>query len=252
MRATLPQDGGQQAVGAGWFVGGSLAYESSRLSSEDQLNSGKGQAGFAALTVKYQTGPWLFGAAAFGGAGQFDTSRVITLPGFGAVAKGNPDTANLGLLLRASYTIGREEFYLRPTLSLSTIHVRTGAYQESGGGVLNLSVNSASQTTAMLTPMLEVGGRIALDDAMTLRPFVSAGVSVLSTDQWQQTGRLVSAPAGVGGFSTAVPIDRIVGRVSAGVQLYTGGMLDVRLMYEGEYGGNLTAHGGSLVMSLTF
>ena len=246
------QIGGQQAVGAGWFVGGSLAYESSRLSSEDQLNSGKGQAGFAALTVKYQTGPWLFGAAAFGGAGQFDTARVITLPGFGAVAKGNPDTANLGLLLRASYTIGREEFYLRPTLSLSTIHVRTGAYQESGGGVLNLSVNSASQTTAMLTPMLEVGGRIALDDAMTLRPFVSAGVSVLSTDQWKQTGRLVSAPAGVGGFSTAVPFDRVVGRVSAGVQLYTGGMLDVRLLYEGEYGGSVTAHGGSLVMSLNF
>jgi outer membrane autotransporter protein len=118
--------------------------------------------------------------------------------------------------------------------------------------VLNLSVDSASQTTAMLTPMLEIGGRIALDDEMTLRPFVTAGVSVLSTDQWKQTGRLISAPAGVGGFTTAVPIDRVVGRVSAGVQLYTGRMMDFRLQYEGEYGGNLTAHGGSLVMSVNF
>ena len=252
LSSTTWQIGGQREIAAGWFLGGSLAYENSRLSSEDQLNSGRGQAGYAALTLKYQTGPWLFSAAAFGGAGQFDTSRVITLPGFGAVAKGNPDLANLGMLLRASYTIGREAFYLRPNLSLSAIHVRTGAYQESGGGVLNLSVNSASQTVAMLTPMLEIGGRVALDDGMILRPFLTAGVSVLSTDQWKQTGRLISAPAGVGGFATVVPIDRIVGRVAAGVQLYTGRMMDFRLQYEGEYGGSLTAHGGSLVMSLNF
>ena len=246
------QIGGQKDIGTGWFLGGSLAFENSRLSSADNLNSGNGQAGYGAVTVKYQTGPWLFAASAFGGAGEFNTSRIITLPGFGAVAKGSPDTSNIGLLLRGSYTIGREEFYLRPSLSLSTIHVRTGAYRESGGGVLNLSVDSAAQTTAMLTPMLEIGGRIALDDGMLLRPFVTAGVSILSNDQWKQTGRLVSAPAGTSGFTTTVPMDQIVGRVSAGVQLYTGSAMDFRLQYEGEYGGNLTAHGGALVMSVKF
>ena len=61
---------------------------------------GRGQGGHAALTAKYQTGPWLFAAAGFGGAGSFGTSRVITLPSFGSVAKGSPTTAQLGVLLR--------------------------------------------------------------------------------------------------------------------------------------------------------
>jgi len=135
---------------------------------------------------------------------------------------------------------------------LSTINVRTGAYRESGGGVLNLSVNSTSQTTAILTPMLEIGGRVAIDETMVLRPFLMAGVSFLSNDQWKQSGRLVSAPTGAGGFTTSVPMDQVAGRVTADVQLYTGRLMDFRLQYDGEYGGTLTAHGGSLVVSLEF
>ena len=246
------QIGGQKDLGSGWLLGGSLAYEMSNLSSTDKLNSGNGQAGYGALTLKYQTGPWLFAASAFGGAGQFNTSRVITLPGFASVAKGNPDTSNIGLLLRASYTIGGESFYARPSLSLATVRVGTGAYREAGGGVLNLAVDSASQTTAMLTPMLEIGGRVPLGDDMLLRPFVVAGISVLSSDKWQQTGRLISAPAGSGSFTTAVPMDQVVGRLTVGAQLYTSQMLDFRLQYDGEYGGSLTAHGGSLTMALRF
>ncbi len=249
---TTWQIGGQQQVAPGWFVGGSLAYENTWLSSTDGLNKGNGQAGFGALTVKYQTGPWLFAASAFGGAGQFNASRTITLPGFASIAKGSPDTSNMGVLLRAGYTIGREEFYLRPNISLSTIHVRTGAYRENGAGALNLSVDSAQQTTAMLTPMLEIGGRVALDDGMVLRPFLTAGISVLSNDAWKQTGRLTGAAPGTGGFTTTVPMDQVVGRVGAGVQLYTGKLMDFRLQYDGEYGGNLTAHGGSVVISVKF
>ena len=252
INTTTWQIGGQTDLGSGWLLGGSLAYENNWLSSADSLNKGNGQAGYGAVTLKYQTGPWLLASSVFGGAGQFNTSRIITLPGFGSVAKGNPDTANVGLLLRASYTVGGESFYLRPSLSLSTINVRTGGYRETGAGALNLSVDGASQTTAMLTPMLEIGGRIAIDETMTLRPFLMAGVSFLSSDQWKQTGRLISAPAGAGGFTTSVPMDQVAGRVTAGVQLYTGRLLDFRVQYEGEYGGTVTAHGGSLVMSVKF
>ena len=252
LNTTTWQIGGQTDLGSGWLLGGSLAYENAWLSSADSLNKGNGQAGYGAVTLKYQTGPWLLASSVFGGGGQFNTSRIITLPGFGSVAKGSPDTANVGLLLRASYTVGGEDFYLRPSLSLSTINVRTGAYRESGGGVLNLSVNSASQTTAMLTPMLEIGGRVVLDETMILRPFLMAGVSFLSNDQWKQSGRLISAPAGASGFTTSVPMDQVAGRVTAGVQLYTGRLMDFRLQYDGEYGGTVTAHGGSLVMSVKF
>jgi len=85
-----------------------------------------------------------------------------------------------------------------------------------------------------------------------LRPFLSAGLSLLSNGSWTQTGRLVVAPAGTGGFSTAVPMDQVDAKLIAGVQLYTGRQVDFRLQYDGEYGGSLTAHAGSVVMAVRF
>jgi outer membrane autotransporter protein len=236
----------------GWLIGGSLAYESSRLSTTDSLTSGNGQAGYGAVTLKYQAGPWLFASAAFGGAGQFSLSRTITLPGFASVAKGSPNTANIGALFRASYTIGEEDFYLRPSLTLSAVNVRAGAYRENGGGVLNLRMNAASQTTLIASPMLELGGRVALSDDLLLRPFVTVGVALLSNDSWRQSGQLISAPNGVGAFSTSVPMDQAVGRIGVGAQLYTSRNIDFRLQYDGEFSRTVTSHAGSLVVSMPF
>ena len=250
--STTAQAGGQFQLGNGWFLGGSAAYADDRLSSSDGLSSGKGESGYGALTLKYQTGPWLFAGTAFGGAGNFDTRRTINLPGFQAVATGKPNTSSYGLLARASYTIGHEAFYLRPSLSLSGIHVRTGAYQESGAGALDLSVDAASQTTWAATPMLELGGRVPVGSATVLRPYVSAGVSFLSNGEWQQTARLVGAPVGSDSFTTTIPLDSVVARVSAGVQLYTHKGFDLRLQYDGEFSRSVTANGGSVVASYRF
>jgi outer membrane autotransporter protein len=250
--STTWQIGGQAAIAPGWFLGGSLAYENSWLSSADGVTSGNGQAGYGAVTLKYQTGPWLFSAAAFGGAGQFNTSRIISLPGFASVAKGNPDMSNVGFLLRAAYTTGSEKFYLRPNVTLSTVHVRTGAYTEGGAGPLSLAVNSAAQNDAILTPMVEVGGRVALGSGMLLRPYVSAGLSVQTDGSWTQSGHLVSAPAGAAGFTTSVPMGHVFGRVAAGAQLYSDGPLSLRLQYDGEFSGIVTSHAGSLIGSLRF
>jgi outer membrane autotransporter protein len=233
--ATLLQAGGQRAMGGGWFLGGSLAYENSRLSTADGLNSGRGQAGYAAVTAKYQTGPWLFAGAAFGGGGQFNSTRTITLPGFGSIARGSPGLSNVGGLLRATYTVGGEDLYLRPSMTLSLIHARSSAYRESGAGVLNLDVASASSTVGALTPALEVGGRVNFADGVVLRLFTSAGVSLLSSGQWSQESRLVSSPSAAR-FETVVRTDR----------------LEVRLQYDGEYSANLTGHGGSLTLAYRF
>ncbi|HET6194152.1 MAG TPA: autotransporter outer membrane beta-barrel domain-containing protein, partial [Acetobacteraceae bacterium] len=250
--STTWQVGGQTELAPGWLLGGSLAYETSWLASSDRLNKGNGQTGYGAVVLKYQTGPWLFAASAFGGGGQFNLSRIITLPGYASVAKGSPDIANVGMLLRAAYTIGQEDFYLRPNITLSTIHVRTGAYREGGGGALGLAIDGASQTSVALTPMLEVGGRLALGSDMLLRPFLAAGFSLQSSGAWTQTGHLLSAPAGAAGFATTVPVPRVAGRVTAGAQLYTSRMVDLRLQYEGEYAGSVVSHAGSFVASVRF
>ena len=158
----------------------------------------------------------------------------------------------MGMLFRATYTIGEEDFYLRPSLTLSAVNVRTGAYQENGGGVLNLRVDAASQTTLIATPMLELGGRVPLSEDLLLRPFVTVGVSLLSNDSWRQSGALISAPNGAGAFSTTVPMDQAVGRVGVGAQLYTSRNIDFRLQYDGEFSRTVTSHAGSLVISMPF
>jgi outer membrane autotransporter protein len=246
------QIGGQVELGEGWLIGGSLGYEESRLSTADRTARGTGEAGFGAVTLKYQTGPWLFSGAAFGGYGAYDNSRTISLPGFGAVARSSPETSHAGLLLRGTYTIGAESFYARPSLTLSGVHARTGAYQETGAGALNLDVSSASSNVATLTPAVEIGGRVNLEDGMALRLFVNAGVGFASTDSWSQDSRLAIAPPGTGSFTTRVGMDPVVGRVSVGAQLFASEAYEFRLQYDGEFGSTLTGHGGSLAVALRF
>lgn len=245
------QVGGQRALGGGWFLGGSLAYENSRMSTTEGLNSGRGQAGYAAVTTKFQTGPWLLAGAVFGG-GKFNGSRTITLPGFGAIARGSPSLAHAGAMLRATYTLGDEALYLRPSVTLSLVHARSGAYRESGAGVLNLEVSSASGTVGGLTPALELGGRAVLGNGMVLRLYTAAGVGLLSEGRWNQQSRLVSAAPEAGRFSSSVRTDQVVRRVSAGVQAFMTDRVELRLQYEGEYSRNLTGHGGSLALALRF
>jgi hypothetical protein len=252
LNTTTWQAGGQRALGGGWFLGGSIAYEASRLTTTEGLNGGRGQAGHAAITTKYQTGPWLLAGAVFGGGGEFNGSRTITLPGFAGIARGSPSLAHAGAMLRATYTLGGEEFYLRPSMTLSLVHARSGAYRESGAGVLNLEVASASSTVGALTPALEVGGRAMLANGMVLRLYTSAGVSLLSQGRWNQESRLVSAAAEAGRFSSTVRTDQVVGRVAAGVQAFMTDRLELRLQYEGEYSQNLTGHGGSVAIAWRF
>jgi hypothetical protein len=252
LNSTTWQAGGQRRMGGGWFLGGSIAFENTRLTTPDGLNSGRGEAGFGAVTLKYQTGPWLFAGAVFGGGGQFTSNRTITLPGFGGVARGSPSLANAGAMLRGTYTIGREEFYLRPSLSLSLVHARSGAYRESGAGVLDLEVAAASSTVAAVTPALEIGGRQSFANGMVMRVFAAGGLSLLSDGRWNQESRLVSAATSAGRFSSVVRTDQVVGRVAVGAQLFTTDRLELRLQYEGEYSANLTGHGGSVALALRF
>jgi hypothetical protein len=252
LNSTTWQAGGQRSLGGGWFLGGSIAYENSRLSTTDGLNSGRGQAGYAAVTTKYQTGPWLFAGAVFGGGGEFNSTRTITLPGFGAIARGSPSLTQAGAMLRGTYTLGGEALYLRPSMTLSLVHARSGAYRESGAGLLNLDVSAANSTVAALTPALEVGGRAVLSNGVVMRLYTSAGVSWLSQGRWTQESRMVSSAAEAGRFSTVVRTDQVVARVAAGVQVFATDRLELRLQYEGEYSANLTGHGGSLALAYRF
>jgi outer membrane autotransporter protein len=248
---TTLQLGGQIEIAPGWLAGGSLAYVEDRFTSRRGRSRGDGQSGYGALTLKHEVGPWLLAAAAFGGYGSFDTRRVIDLPGVEAVAAGTPERSTLGLRLRAAYTLGGQAVYLRPSLEVGALRVRSGAYRERSAGGLGLDVESSARSSLTLTPAIEIGGRIAVDDLL-LRPYLRTGVSWRSAADWEQRARLLGAPSGTAGFVTTVPGDRAVARIGAGIQLYSGDNLDLRLQYTGEVSDHYTAHRGSLTASLRF
>src|SRR5690606_23405084 len=103
-------------------------------------------------------------------------------------------------------------------------------------------VDSSDQFVVGVSPMLEFGGRIELDDGAIMRPYAYAGVSLLSEDSWSATAQLKGAPAGSGKISTSLPGDNVMGRFGLGMQVNTQAGLDFRLQYDGEASSRSTSH----------
>ncbi|WP_431302167.1 hypothetical protein [Sediminicoccus sp. BL-A-41-H5] len=161
---------------------------------------------------------------------------TVTINGTAStITRGSPTLSNLGGLQRATYTLGGEEFYLRPSMTLSLIQARSGAWRESGAGGA------------------EPGGRgrAHFANGVGMRLFTTPGVSLLSSGQWSQESRLVSSPSPAR-FGTVVRTDQVVGRLAAGAQVFATDRLEVRLQCESEYSAKLTGHGGSVSVALRF
>jgi hypothetical protein len=246
------QVGGQAEFAPGWFVGGTAGYETNWLLSSNKATKAQGDAAFAGLSLQYQTGPWQFGIAVSGLTGSSSTSRYIGIPGFQSTATASPSASAAGIHARAAYTFGEDEFYIRPSLSVDGVLLRADPYTESGAGTLNQAVSGDTQTSVAGTPLVEIGRRLTFDSGLTLRGFVSAGLSVLSIDSFKVNSRFAIAPQDAAGYTATIPIGNVFGRVGAGVQLTTPGRLDVRLQYDREFSGNVTSNAGSLTGVLKF
>jgi outer membrane autotransporter protein len=244
------QAGGQLEVADDWFVGGSLAYEMSWFSGDDDRVTSDGDAVFVGAAVKHTMDAWLFAASVGGGFGWYDTQRAVGMTG--DIAKSSPDVQSVAGRLRAAYTLDQDSWYLRPIADLELIYVRAPGYSESGAGALDLEYDDAEQFTVAFSPALEVGGRVELGGGYVLRPFGLVGVSVLSNDDWEVSTRFAGAPGGTDSFETALPLDRVIGRVNAGVQLMAAEGFDVRLTYDGEFSSHITSHAGALTVAIPF
>src|SRR5574338_382187 len=248
---TTYQIGGQTEAAPNWFVGGSFGWGSGSITSDDGRSKASGDDILGALTFKYQAGPWLLSGAAYGGTGNYDTRRTIAVPGFESVATASPDAWTAGVLGRATYTLGYERFYLRPSFTLSATHVHGDGYQE-GGGQLALAVAAKSQTNVVATPAVEVGGRLDFDDGIVLRPYASAGASFRSQDSWCRDAHFVNAPAGSRSFTTCVDVGSVAGVVTAGLQLVQGMNVDVRVQYEGMFSDHMRSNAGGVTAAWRF
>jgi len=247
---TTWQAGGQGEFAPDWFLGGSLGYEYSWLDGATGSVDSHGHTALGSVTLKHQRGPWLFAAAAYGSAGFYESERAIQLPGISAVAESAPNVQSAGFLVRASYQWVCDRFYLRPSATVSTTTLFANAYTESGAGGLGLAVDSRTETLVTGTPQLEAGARFDLGEGQTLRAFGAIGVSLSSDDQYQQSARFRAAPTG--GFTTAVPIADVVGKLTLGAQYDFDDTWSLQAKYEGAFAEQLSSHGGSLGFALQF
>jgi hypothetical protein len=246
------QFGGQRQISPGWFLGGSMAYQNNDLNGDSGRVNGNGDSGYAGLVLKRESGAWTFSGALGGGYGSYRMNRDVVVPGYQDTLKSDPDMYSFGLRLRAARTFSYEKIYLKPYLDFDASYTRMSSYSESGNNALGLSVDSSHQYVLGVSPMFEIGGKTELPNGAVMRPFAYVGVTFLNKDSWDTTSRLQGAPAGTGSFNTSLPMDDVIGRIGAGLQVATAKGVDFRLQYDGELASHAKSHSGSLKVMIPF
>ena len=224
------QTGGQYEFAPGWFIGGSLAYEQSQLTGSAATVSG--QSGLAGLMIERQAGPWLLTGALDGGFGGYQSTRQISVGGQTGTAAATPDVFNLGAHVRAAYQMALSGgAYIQPSVTLGTLYTNMAAYNETGSTSFNLHVRGSGNVTASVSPVVELGVVRTIDAGHAVRAFVDVGAAAYSNNDWSGEANLELAPAGTGTFTVNSRLPSAVGKVRAGVDLYAGDHLNLRLSY---------------------
>jgi hypothetical protein len=243
--------GTQVDLAPGWFLGLAGAYEHSRIDGDDGLVSGSGDAGFLGAALKREVGPWLFAGVISGSYGNFDMRRRTGIAGF-PDAESSPDVYGGALRFRVARTFAGADYYVKPYLDLDAVYARMSGYTESGGGVAGLQVDESDQFAFVASPMIEIGGAVALGADYMLRPYAYVGASFSTADDWTADARLAGAPAGVGMFEASLPIDQTMFKVGAGLHLSKVGGMDIELQYAGAFSQDTSSNSGMLRLNVPF
>ena len=227
--------GGQWQVAPSWFVGGSFGYGRAWANAADFSSHGDLYDG--SLSVRHTHNAWTFAGSLSIGSGQFENSRAFQLAPVGTLAgtsssyTSNTAALLIGGRLRAAYQIPLRTFYLRPYADLDLLRTQMPGFQESGSEGLPLAFR-ASQTTALsLSPMLEFGGERQLDANTRLRPYLAMGLSLRSGFNWAMQAQIQGAEPGDGHFRLFGNTPAVVGRLEAGLQVFSNDGFDIRLEY---------------------
>jgi uncharacterized protein with beta-barrel porin domain len=174
------------------------------------------------------------------------------IPGFAGTAESSPDVYGGALRFRVARTFASTDYYIKPYLDLDAVYTRMSGYSESGAGVAGLKVDGSDEFAFVASPMIEIGGSVALGENYMLRPYAYVGASFSTADEWTADARLSGAPAGVGIFEASLPMDDVIARIGAGLHLSKVGGIDVELQYAGEFSQDTSSNTGMLRVNLPF
>ncbi|MFA5488737.1 MAG: autotransporter outer membrane beta-barrel domain-containing protein, partial [Candidimonas sp.] len=244
------QIGGQKALNEHWILGGSAAFETSRLRGTDSPVRTDGKSFNAGVVVKRQDGPWLFAGALNVGHGSYDTERNITVSGNLRTADSSWKSTHVAARLRGQYTYAQSNWYLKPLMDLDLAYQKVPGYSESGAGAFNLQMKSADRWNLTVTPALELGGRFDFKD-YTLRPYVSVGVNWMSNNSWKVKTGLQGDPSS-DTFLLQTSMPRVTGDVRTGLELMNRKGLELKAEYNVRFARNYTTQQGMLRLAVHF
>ncbi|MFC7395585.1 hypothetical protein ACFQU1_00065 [Chelatococcus sp. GCM10030263] len=227
--------GGQHEIASNWYLGGSLAYGDTSAT----MNGGSRGDGYTvdgSVALKRTIGPWYFAGSAALAYGSFDTYRQINLPGVTETLESKPSIFLAGARLRAGYEFTFGDLYVRPYGDFDVIHTNLPAARESGSSIYALDVQGSSKTSVALSAMMEVGGRINLDEQTTLRPYASVGVSYLPDDTRAIEASFANETVNNGTFFDYIETPDILGRIDLGLQVYRLDDFELKVGYTADIG----------------
>lgn len=251
-KAVTTQLGGQKQIGDGWFLGGSLGYELSRLDGDHDSADVDGEALLAGLMLKRQIGRLLLSGAVDGGYGWYDSARTIDLGDSRERAKGSPKAANLGLHARIAYQLPFASWYVQPYLDLSATYVRMDSYEESGAGAFDLDVDDSDKLVLSAIPSVELGRRLALPDGSILRAYASGGIALYGPNNFATDARLADAPGSAGSFRSELRNPNVAARLGLGVEVMTTRSIDLKLQYDADLASDSMANSATARLSWRF
>ncbi|KAA0123607.1 autotransporter outer membrane beta-barrel domain-containing protein [Methylobacterium sp. P1-11] len=245
------QSGLQTEFAPDWFFGLTGAYTRALQSDPDRITGTTSDAADVSAALKHQIGPWLFAASANLGYSWADNKRLIDFGGATATARSKSGILTAGGRMRASYQVLFGDWYLKPYADLDLLYSYSPAYSETGAPGFNLDMRPVAKTLVAFSPMLEIGGRIDLDEGRWIRPYGTFGVTLLSDDHF--TGKASFQGTGaLGLFATESAIPDRLGEMGLGFQISLGGGIEVTGEYQGQVGDHFVSHAGTARMQLRF
>ena len=241
--------GGQAAIAPDWRLGLAVGYDTSSISTPTGASADGDRANIGAV-LKYNPSSLLVAGSVTSGWSNFDTSRNISFGGFSNSASGDSDVDYVSGRLHLAYLFGRPDWHLKPMVDATATRLSFSDLYETGGGGAALHVNGDHDTVFSVSPALELGGLLRIDETAVLRPFARAGVTWRDGDDMSLDAEFAAAP--VGFFKTKTALDEVLADLSAGVEVITRDGSAIRLQYDGRFGSDTQQNSASVKGSVPF
>lgn len=243
--------GAQWEIAQDWFLGATAAYTSSWGEGSGGDSSFDGNSGDVSLALKHQVGPWLFAGAANLGYG-VNTIRHRFDLGDELWTTSNDSTVwTAGLRARAAYEFAFADWYLRPYVDADLIYTSMSGYTMRGD-LFSMTIGDIGEWTFAVRPAVEIGARIDLTPDTWLRPYLSAGLTWLSSNGLSTQVQLTTGIGDGTSFTSTAYMPQMTADFGAGLQLFAQDKYELRGEFRAQIGDHFLSQEGSLRLATRF